>query len=345
MKILYGIENHFPGYGGPYTAVSQTAYNLYLHDINVKLIYAKNENYKYNLDLKTIIEDYDICHFFGIWTPWYYKAFNIAKKLNKKIIISPLGALEPWAMSQKKYKKLLAWHFYQKKILNNSTYIHATSVDEKEHLIELGVNTPIKVLSHGIEISKIKLIKHEIKPNKKAIFFSRIHEKKGLLELIESWKKINHPDWHLDIYGPVTDFLYLKKIKEKIKELDLSQKINLFSPIYTPEEKKNLYMSSDCFILPSKSENFGMSIGESLSFGVPVITTTQTPWKIIERYNAGMIFDFSQENLTKTLKKFFSLTSSELESMRLNSKKLIDENYDFKTIIPEYIKFYKSLIK
>ena len=30
------------------------------------------------------------------------------------------------------------------------------------------------------------------------------------------------------------------------------------------------------FLLPSKSENFGMSIVEALSYGVPVLTTEET---------------------------------------------------------------------
>ena len=34
----------------------------------------------------------------------------------------------------KKIKKKIAWHLYQKKILNNCDYIHATSDDEKKHL-------------------------------------------------------------------------------------------------------------------------------------------------------------------------------------------------------------------
>ena len=109
------------------------------------------------------------------------------------------------------------------------------------------------------------------------------------------------------------------------------------------ELKKKIYTSSDFFILPSKSENFGISIGEALSFGLPVITTTSTPWKEITDYNAGFLFDFSQENLTKCLKKLIGLNSEQLKTMSQNAVKLISDNYDFDKIILDYIKFYKSL--
>jgi glycosyltransferase involved in cell wall biosynthesis len=343
MKILLCTENHFPGYGGPYTAISQTAYNLYKRNIFFKLIFEKTSNHTYKLDYKEIFKDFDICHFFGIWTPWSIKTFRIAKKLNKKIIISPLGALEPWALSQKSIKKKIAWKIYQKKIINSASYIHATSNEEKEHLIDLGIKVPIVILKHGIEIQEnIQLKKQGDK--KKAIFFSRIHEKKGLLELVEAWKEINNPNWSLDIYGPVSDMEYLHLVKKTIIKLNLSDQVQIFKPVYDKLQKKNIITSSDCFILPSKSENFGLSIGEALAFGVPVLTTTATPWRSINDYNAGVCFDFSKDNLVKNLRYLFSLQPEQITQMGQNGIKLIKENFDFDIIIEDYINFYKSIL-
>ena len=42
------------------------------------------------------------------------------------------------------------------------------------------------------------------------------------------------------------------------------------------------------FIMPSKSENFGHAIAESLSVGKPVITSNNTPWNNLEQNNAGI---------------------------------------------------------
>ena len=343
MKILIATESHFPGYGGPYTAISQNAKYLYKNDINFKLIYKQTDLFKYNLNLKEIISNFDIIHVYGIWTPFSIRVCNQAFKLNKKVIISTLGALEPWSLNQKKWKKKIAWNLYQRKILNNATAIHATSVDEKKHLLELGIKSKIEVLLHGIEIQDLEDKKINKSKNKKLLYFSRIHEKKGILELINSWKIINNDEWTLDIYGPVTDQKYLSLIKQNIEKLSLSNKVKIFDPIFEKALKKKIYTSSDCFILPSKSENFGISIGEALSFGLPVITTTSTPWKEITDYNAGFLFDFSQENLTKYLKKLIGLSNEQLKKMGQNAVKLISDNYDFNKIIVDYIKFYKSL--
>ena len=342
MQVVLAIDNHFPGYGGPFTALSQTAKHLYLNGVDFKLIYERNEFVKYNLDYKQIFQDAKIVHIFGIWTPWFIKTYKTAKKLKKKVIVSPLGATEPWSLDQKKIKKKIAWHLYQKNYLDCADYIHATSVDEKSHLLELGVKAPIIVLPHGIEVVREKK-KIQIQTPRKAIFFSRIHEKKGLLELVNSWKNLNNKDWILQIYGPVSDSIYLNKVKKLIKYQNLNSEIKIFDPVYDIKSKENILNNSDCFILPSKSENFGLSIGEALSYGLPTLTTTATPWSLINKYNAGIVFDFSQDNLTYSLKKFLSSSDDEFKAMSINAKKLILENYDFSKIIKGYINFYNLM--
>ena len=207
----------------------------------------------------------------------------------------------------------------------------------------MGIKVPIVILKHGIEIQEnIQLKKQGDK--KKAIFFSRIHEKKGLLELVEAWKEINNPNWSLDIYGPVSDMEYLHLVKKTIIKLNLSDQVQIFKPVYDKLQKKNIITSSDCFILPSKSENFGLSIGEALAFGVPVLTTTATPWRSINDYNAGVCFDFSKDNLVKNLRYLFSLQPEQITQMGQNGIKLIKENFDFDIIIEDYINFYKSIL-
>lgn len=216
MKILIAVDSHFQEYGGPYTAINQKISHLNSRKILNKLIFDKTNYAKYNLDLKYIINDFDIIHIYGLWRPFLIKVFFTAKKLNKKIIISPIGALESWAMKQKKFKKQIAWHIYQKKILNSANIIHATSENEEKSIRSNKIHTKIRIIGHGIDVNKN--FKLGIKNNeiKSIIFFSRIHNKKGILELIDAWNEIeNKKNWIIKIYGPVSNISYLNKIKKK----------------------------------------------------------------------------------------------------------------------------------
>ena len=343
MRILVGTETHFEGNGGPYYAISNKLKYLYKNHVKFKLIFQKTDGYDYSLNFNEIVEDFDIVHIYGLWRPFILKLYSAAKKQNKKIILSPLGGLEPWAMNQKKFKKLIGFWLYQKKILNSCDIIHATSAIEELNIKKLGINSKSIIIPHGIDFINLEK-KKEQNNIKKAIFFSRIHEKKGLLELIETWSELNPKNWILEVYGPVSNFSYLNQVKKTIRILNLESQIKIFDPIYKSELKRKVFLSANCFLLPSKSENFGISIGEALAHSLPVLTTTATPWSEIEEYNAGKVFKMNKDNLKENLGIFLSHSTNELEIMGSNGKKLIDEKYNHDLIIKKYIKMYESLM-
>lgn len=345
MKVLIVVESHYKEYGGPYTAITQAIEYLNKKKIFNKLIFKKSNYFDYNLDLKNIIKDFDIVHIYGIWQPFLVKVFFVSKILKKKVIISPIGALEPWSLGQKKIKKKLAWYLYQKKILDNADVIHATSSIEAKNIKNKKVKTKIKIIAHGLDVQEE--FKPQIKKNKKKIilFFSRIHSKKGLIELITIWKNLNYSqDWLLHIYGPISDKNYYEKMISEIKFQKLEKKIFNFQPIFNQDQKIKIYKGADGFILPSKSENFGISIGEALACGVPVLTTLQTPWEIINDYNAGYVFNFSKNEIQKNIDRFMKLSDEERYKMGVNALKLIKEKFESDKIFNLYEDLYRSLI-
>ncbi len=346
MKVLIVVESHFKEYGGPYTAILQSINYLNEKKIKNKLIYKNSNHFKFNLDLTNIIKDFDIIHIYGIWKPFLIKVYLVAKFLKKKIIISPIGALEPWALKQKKIKKKIAWHLYQKKILNNVDIIHATSEIEAKNIYKKNIKKEIKIIGHGLDIDPAFQPKLKSNTIKKILFFSRIHPKKGLLELISVWKNLKkYNEWELHIYGPISDMSYFNHMLYEINSRQLNNNIFYFKPIFDLERKRKIFKEMDGFILPSKSENFGISIGEALAQGLPVLTTFQTPWKIINDYKAGLVFNFSSNELSRNLDIFMSLNDEQRYKMGTNAINLIKENFDSKKIFLEYENLYKNLLK
>ena len=212
MKVGFIIENYYPSYGGPYFAIKDTIKELSKNNkIKIKLIYKNNQNGKNNINLIKEIKNLDICHFYGGWTYFYLKASVIALILKKKIIFHPFGIFEPWSMSQKKIKKKIAWFFYQKYILKKSDLIHCVSEMEKKNLLKLNRNFKTIVLPYGIS-SEFITTKSKKSFKKKALFFSRLHPKKGLNDLIKAWIELNDRNWVLDIVGPCEDKEYFNNL-------------------------------------------------------------------------------------------------------------------------------------
>jgi glycosyltransferase involved in cell wall biosynthesis len=336
MKIGFITDKFHPEIGGPYSILKETVKHLSKKKIDIKLIYIK----KKKSSLINIIKKLDICHFYGGWTYFHIKSVIIALKLKKKIIIHPLGFYEPWSLGQKKIKKFIAWHIYQKKILKIANMIHCASRLEEKNLLNLCKDFKTVVIPYGIPNSFILKNFKKSKFKKKALFFSRLHKKKGIETLIKVWQDINDNQWQLDIVGPCNNKTYVDKL---IKLSNNNPNINFLKPIYKTSSKKKLFSKYDFFVLPTYSENFGIVILESLARGLPVLTTPKTPWSDIKKFNAGWVVDNNYSNLTFVLKKIFK---SPCKILNIKSKNAIrlSQKYNWNRLVFDYLNIYKKLI-
>jgi glycosyltransferase involved in cell wall biosynthesis len=342
MKVGFIIENYYPSYGGPYSAIKDTVKELSKNNkIKIKLIYKNNKKIKNNINLIKQIKNLDICHFYGGWTYFYLKASVIAIILKKKIIFHPFGIFEPWSMNQKKIKKKIAWFLYQKYILKKSNLIHCVSEMEKKNLLKLDRSFKTIVLPYGIS-SKFITSTNKKSFKKKALFFSRLHPKKGLSDLIKAWIELNDRNWVLDIVGPCVDMEYFNNLSNMIKKNN-NYNINLIDPVFSNAEKKKLFANYDFFVLPTKNDPFGLVILESLSRGLPVLTNDNTPWHDIKYFNAGWFINDNYLSLKLILKKIFSTPKEEFYLKSKNAIKL-SKNFEWKNLSKEYISMYKNLL-
>jgi glycosyltransferase involved in cell wall biosynthesis len=340
MRVVFILDKYESKTGSYYSIISGLVNYFSKKKIIVNILTSdlrkKNKKKFYNLISKS-----DICHFFGGWSFFHIVSFFMARKLKKIRIIHPMGFYEPWALQQKKLKKKLAWYLYQKKILSEADLIHCASNKEKKNILNLNQSFNTKVLPFGIAKKFISIKKEKKILYKKALFFSRIDPVKGIETLVDCWKKLENKDWILDVVGPKENKYFYNKIKNLIGN---SNKINYLKPIFTDFEKIKLFNNYDLLILPSKNENFSMVVLESLGRGLPVLTTTETPWKIIKYYNAGWIINSKRSSLLLCLKNIFKL---DLKKFNLKSKNAIDvaKNFQIEHVYKNYIKTYLELLK
>ena len=237
------------------------------------------------------------------------------------------------------FKKKIAWKFFQRNIFQNSNAIHVTNKKDISKLRSLEITTPIALIPNGIDLNQFKFTESKDKLKKKLglskdkkyiLFLSRIHKGKGLMYLVNAWSKLANYflDWDLLIVGPVDDTKYYNKILLCINKLNLTKRV-YFTGMLTKNIKINYYRASDLFVLPSYSENFGMAIAEAMATKLPVITTKNTPWQEIDRYDAGWFVNLNQKQIDDSLKEALTCKRKELEKKGLNAYKLI-QKYDAK---------------
>ena len=178
-------------------------------------------------------------------------------------IYVPHGMLEPWSLGQNRLFKSIYYRLFEKKYLQKVSAIRAVSQPEKSRLLKsLGKKTfysPNSVAKGKKSLKKSDQLLF--------VFIARLHFKKGILPLMEAWKKImsGNPKMQLKIVGPDEGELV------KIKTLMGENSVYLGSVYGT--DKQLLLQEANYYILPSYSEGLPSSVLEAMSFGaIPLIS-------------------------------------------------------------------------
>jgi len=303
--------------------------------------------FKKTLQKKLIIQSDTptVIHNNGLWLPVNHWAVQVASKFNIPIVTQPHGALEPWALENNKIKKKIAFNLYQKQDLLKSNLLLATAESERQNLRALGFSGPIAVLPNGIEFPQqpVNFTKKVYGSNgtKTALFLSRIHKKKGLINLVQAWSTIRPKGWRLKIVGP-DENNHLDEVKQAALTAGIIGDIDFLDPI-DGEEKDLVFRSSDLFVLPTFSENFGVVIAEALSYGIPVITTRGAPWSDLEKFGCGWWIDVGVSPLVEALRSAMGLPSIELKNMGIKGHSYV-QRYNWNEISKEMESIYRWLL-
>ncbi|MNZ29397.1 GDP-mannose-dependent alpha-(1-2)-phosphatidylinositol mannosyltransferase [compost metagenome] len=271
----------------------------------------------------------DIVHVHGVWSPILAAATYMATSRGIRLVVSPHGCLEPWALGHRKFKKRIALALYQRRILKNSSMLIATAKQELESIRRLGILNPVAVLPNGVDLNFSRVERSSGFP-RNILFLSRVHPVKGVKDLILAWKKVRQPGWKIIIAGP-DELGHTEELKALIRAEELELDFE-FLGLVVGEKKERCFAEADLFVLPTYSENFGIAVAEALARGVPVITTTGAPWEELVVHDCGWWVRPGVEGISSALASAMSVSRSALAEMGERGMRLVEENYSWAKI-------------
>ena len=360
MKIAHSLESTDIAWGGPARSVPQLAlYQMKLgHQVSLytqrpRPLYG-NEDDSVN-QLLSVTDDYlirnlmrtgctfDLLHDHGVWLPFHLSIANFCRKHTIPRLVSPRGMLEPWALQYKKWKKRIAWILFQQRILRNASALHATSTSEAEQFRKLGMSQPIFVIPNGLILPEpTGRIAPVANTTRCAVFLGRIHPVKGISLLAHAWNKLRPSGWRMRVIGP-DEANHRQELVKLVKDLGLAEQWT-FEPALDGHEKWKALQSSDLFVLPSYSENFGISVAEAMGCGLPVITTRGTPWKVLEEKECGWWVPADPHSLMIALKDATSRTPHSLQQMGERGRRVVEERFSWNEIASAMVEGYEWLL-
>ena len=290
----------------------------------------------------------ELVHLHGIWQLQIHAAAKVARRMKIPYVVAPRGMLEPWSLAQKKWKKRLAMAFYQRKDLREAVALHATAASEGEQFRRLGFTQTIIVSPNGVIVpSELPVRRTQADGHRRALFVSRMHAKKGVLELVEAWSKVRPEGWVCELVytkNGAGESAYEGEVKAKVKALGLEGQFVFTGPLLD-EAKWTAYRRADLFVLPTYSENFGIVVPEALYAGVPVITTKGTPWGELETERCGWWIDVGVEPLAAALREAMALSDAERAAMGARGRALVEAKYQWPAIGRQMLAAYRGVIK
>lgn len=119
-----------------------------------------------------------------------------------------------------------------------------------------------------------------------AVFQGRFHPQKGVVELIDIWRLVvnKKPNAKLALIG---DGPLMKKVKERIVELDLQKSCDLFGYVFDGDKKFQIFSKSKLVVHPAYYDSGGMAAAEAMAFGLPCVGFDLPSYK--SYYPYGMI--------------------------------------------------------
>jgi glycosyltransferase involved in cell wall biosynthesis len=297
---------------------------------------------KYFIFLKYIVANKNkIFHFHGVWYVKYIPMYIILIIFGINYFISPHGNYEPNALKNKFIKKYLARKIIFDFILKKSKLILVNSNKEFNSLLRVFPKKIIKILPIGIDIpNKLNRSFHS---DKTILIISRINPYKGLLNLIKAWYIVKIRGWKIVIAGP-DDNGYLKFLLSEVSSMGLNNSISFIGPV-DAIQRDLLYSSAHFFVLPSLSENFGIVVAEALSYGIPVLTTTETPWVELGITNGCRCVAPTVEDLVIGLREMMAIENCDMERIGNAGRDYITKNFSWPKITSLSIEYIKEIAR
>ncbi|CAM4144341.1 glycosyltransferase [Zobellia nedashkovskayae] len=307
---------------------------------------------------------YDVVIVHGLWLYHSHAAIKAILSYRKhnsnspKIYIMPHGMLDPYFQraEERKFKALrnkLYWKFIENKVVNEVDGILFTCEEElllarttfpnykpkNEINVGYGIQPP-PIYNAGMKTAfSAGLPSWNGEPY--LLFLSRIHPKKGVDLFIKAYLRLEKELEQLPqlvIAGP-ENHAYGKEMQALAAASDNI----LFAGMLSGDAKWGAFYESQCFVLPSHQENFGIAVVEALACAKPVLISNKVNiWREIEKENGGIVKEDTEEETCKLLKQWLVKNDVEKTEMAAKAFTVYQEYFTIAQAAQQFLKGIKS---
>jgi glycosyltransferase involved in cell wall biosynthesis len=310
--------------------------------------------------LRREISGFDVVHIHGLYRfPVTFAAWY-ARRKGVPYVISPHGSLDPFLYRQSRYGRaaLPVKRIYERLFdmpnLNGAAVIHYTAQEEAQRALPLRLRAKPLVMPIGIDWASYENLpaknsfRRRLDLNAEiplVLFLGRINFKKGLDLLVAAFPQVLQklPQARLAIIGPDNE-RYAEKVKLWCRELGIGDTV-LWVDHLDAEDAKKAFVDADVFVLPSYTENFGMTVVEAMACACPVVISNQIGiWREIEDAGAGMVVELEPEQIAHAICRVLQ-NKEGARTMGMQGRQTAREHYAWSRIVGSFAAAYQKPIE
>lgn len=319
-------------------------------DCNLSLFGRETSRLKAMIDMRQFLnaQHFDIIHLHNLWT--YPSLLTLEKSIRRRsnVVVTINGMLDSWALKQSKVKKKIASFLFEKINLNSAKLIHVNSVKEADDCRKFGIRAPIAIVPNGIDVtldfdlSRASQSTNTMNKSKRSVLFlGRIHEKKGLVPLIEAWSRLPpelRHEWTLDIVG-WDDGGFQSHLQDLVVQRGVTDSIVFHGALFG-DDKTGAYANADAFILPSFSEGLPMAVLEAWAAGLATMVSPYCNLPIGYEENISLSVEPETSSILMQLDRVMSMSDTDRQLMGHGARKLVKDKFSWDTVTDELLSCY-----
>lgn len=192
-------------------------------------------------------------------------------------------APKPWigfSQGQRKQNYKLSALFYwlaqfpiKPIIAKFADFVLVNNEEEKKLFSKLSRSNRAVVVSGAVNLEERDKYRRKFENLPKVfdcVFQGRFHPQKGVIELIDIWKRVivKKPNARLAMIG---DGPLMEKVQKKIIENNLEKNVKLFGYVFDGSQKYKIFCQSKIVAHPAFYDSGGMAAAEAMMFGLPCV--------------------------------------------------------------------------
>ena len=297
------------------------------------------------------VKDFDVVHIHAVFSHSSVAAARACRRHGVPYVVRPLGSLSPWSMGHKPLRKRVMWRAGVRQMLDGARRIHYTTSGEKDSSVYDAGRARGVVVPLGVEVDETagaapspgRRRQDSFGPAPYVLVLCRLHPVKNLEPLLRAFLEVTREGrfrhWRLVVAGDGEPD-YVARLKGLVPEGD--ERVR-FAGWLDAGDKTAAVRGASLMALPSRHENFGLSIVEALTHEVPVLVSREVSLAgEIEAARAGWVVGQGRAAMEGALAAALE-DADERVSRGRRGRELVRARFTWPRVAAQLVEMYESV--